>query len=291
MPRIISNSEVTAYNECARRHWYQYNHSLQPRSYGIALTRGIIGHQVLEEYYRVLLQDGQPDDAAAVALEKFTLYIHQFILENPTAFDKIEMLSDLMRLIKRYFAFYRTNDNFRVLAVEETYIAPVDEDISYGMKLDVLIQMLSGLYRGETVIMDHKFLYNFKSDNELSIDGQLPKYIRTVAESSGLHVTRGVFNQIRYRELKNLDPEAVFRRTWVKPTRAAKEQIWQEQRDASIEIANEPRPPRRTLSPLVCKNCYFLQICRAELNDEPTETMKKIDYKPLVDRYLDWTGD
>lgn len=291
MPRIISNSEVTAYNECARRHWYQYNHSLQPRSYGIALTRGIIGHQVLEEYYRALLNGCSPDEASDTAQAKFALYIQQFIVANPTEFDKIEMLSDLMRLMKRYFTFYRDNDNFTVLAVEETYIAPMTTGISYGMKLDVLIQMLSGLYRGETVIMDHKFLYNFKSDDELSIDGQLPKYIKTVAESSGLHVTRGVFNQVRYRELKSPDPEAIFRRTWVKPKREAKDQIWQEQLEASVEIVQNPRPPRRTLSPLVCKNCYFLQICRAELNGEPTETMKKIDYKPLVDRYLDWTGD
>lgn len=292
MPRIISNSEVTAYNECARRHWYQYNHGLQPRSYGLALTRGIIGHQILEIYYKMIM-DGFPVDAAKErCLTQLDNFILEFSANNLTEYDKIMMLTQLRQLIEKYIDFYSegTDKDFRILAVEQTYIAPVDQDVSYGMKLDVLIEILNGVYRGEIVIMDHKFLYNFKSDEELSIDGQLPKYIRTVA-GNGIHVTRGIFNQLRYRELKNPDPDAIFRRTWVKPSRQAKEQIWQEQVDASLEIVNNPRPPRRTLSPLVCKNCYFLQICRADLNGDPTATMKKVDYVPLVDRYLDWSGD
>lgn len=289
MPRIISNSEVTAYNECARRHWYQYQEGLQPRSYGLALTRGIIGHEALERYYLTIMNGGSVEDAKHGMFVWYDNYVTEFISYNPTEFDKIMMLSQLRQLLERYVEFYR-NDDFNVLAVEHVYTAPVDDFISYGMKLDVLIELTSGLYRGELAIFDHKFLYNFKSDEELSIDGQLPKYIRTVA-GSGIHVTRGIFNQIRYRELKNDDPEAIFRRTYVKPSKAAKEGIWEEQRDASIEIVNNPRPPRRTLSPLVCKNCYFLQLCRADLNGEPTGTIRKIDYKPLIDRYMDWSGD
>jgi hypothetical protein len=77
----------------------------------------------------------------------------------------------------------------------------------------------------------------------------------------------------------------------MKPTKAAKDQIWKEQVEASIEIVDNPAPPRRTLSPLVCKNCYFLKICRTELNGESIETMAKVDYQPLVDRYMDWSGD
>lgn len=293
MPRIISNSEVTAYNECARRHWYQYNHGLQPRSYGLALTRGIIGHEVLEAYYNMIMAGSSVDDAKHRSLGVLDEFILNFSANNLTEYDKIMMLTQLRQLIEKYIDFYgQDGDDFNILAVEKVYTAPVDDDIAYGMKLDMLIEITSGVHRGEIVIMDHKFLYNFKSDEELSIDGQLPKYIRTVAGSrEGIPVTRGIFNQLRYRELKNPDPEAIFRRTWVKPTRQAKEQIWQEQVDASIEIVHNPRPPRRTLSPLVCKNCYFLQICRADLNGEPTETIKKVDYKPLVDRYLDWSGD
>lgn len=290
MPRIISNSEVTAYNECSRRHWYQYQQELQPRSYGIALTRGIVGHQVLEQYYKVIQEGFSVDDAKYFALGYLERLLTAHAEKAPFDYDKLTMLSQLHALIDAYIEFYRVEE-FRVISVEKTYIAPVDPSFSYGMKLDLLVEMIKGIYRGEIIVLDHKFIYNFKSDEELTIDGQLPKYIRTVAEAEGILITRGIFNQIRYRELKNPNPEMIFRRSWIKPSKKAKDRIWTEQIDASDEIVNNPRPPRRTLSPLVCKNCYFLQICRADLNDADTETMRKVDYMPLVDRYMDWAGD
>lgn len=290
MPRVISNSEVTAYNECARRHWYQYVEGLQPRSYGLALTRGIIGHHILEAYYKSRMLGHSVDESKVHAFELLRKIIADWIKDHPTEYEKLSMLSDLYKLLEMYFEFYR-GDNFNILSVENTYIASVDPEFSYGMKLDLLIKIESGIHAGETVVMDHKFIYNFKSDEELSIDGQLPKYIRTTAAAEGIGISRGVFNQIRYRELKNPDPEMIFRRTWIKPTAEAKEQIWQEQIAASEEIVRRPRAPRRTLSPLVCKNCYFLQICSAELNGRSTATARLVDYEPLKDRYLDWSGD
>jgi len=287
--RIISNSEVTAYNECKRRHWYQYQQELQPRTYGMALTRGIIGHAALEIFYREIVEGASVDYAKKGALDVIDKAMRKSIELNPGDFDRIKMLTELSQLIEAYCEVYRT-DEFQVIAVEQVYTAPVVEGIKYGMKLDLLVEMIKGPYRGDLVIYDHKFIYNFKSEEEWSIDGQLPKYIRTV-NASGHYVTKGVFNQIRYRSLKSPNPDDIFRRQWMKPSADAKEGIWQEQIDASVEIANNPAAPRRTLSPLVCKNCYFLEPCRTELNGGDITTMVKVHYEPLVDRYLDWTGD
>lgn len=289
--RIISNSEVTAYNECARRHYYQYQQGLQPRSFGIALTRGIVGHTILECYYTNIMVGCSVDVAKRFALDLLQEIIAKRLQSHPSELDHIAELSKLYPLLEKYIEYYK-DDDFQILAVEKTYIAPINGEVGYGMKLDLLVKWGSGPYKGENILIDHKFIYNFKSDEELSIDGQLPKYIRTVAGSGeGVFVTRGIFNQLRYRELKNPDPNAIFRRSWIKPTKAAKEQIWSEQVDASLEIVDAPRKPRRTLSPLICKNCYFLTLCRTELNGGSTDLMRKVDYEPLIDRYRDWTGD
>lgn len=287
---IISNTEVTSYNLCKRQHYYRFRRELEPRpqQLSFALYRGLIGHLALEAYYLEMKAGLPVETCRKTALNVIDREISWVVANWPEDFDRVQLLIKLKALIEAYSEFYR-QEPFHIVAVEKVYTAPVDQihDIRYGMKLDLLVEYIKGPFKGDLVIVDHKFVYNFKSQAELEMDGQIPKYIKTVRYND-LYVSKGIFNQLRHRNMKNPKPEDIFNRTSpIKPTETESLTIWEEQTETAIEIATKNIPPRRTLSPIVCRGCYFQPLCRAELVGQNVTNMIEISYQNSTYGYSD----
>jgi PD-(D/E)XK nuclease superfamily len=281
---IVSNTEVSTHNLCERQHWYRFNQSLEPRHFSVnsPIGLGIIGHAALERYYLVFLEGGSVDDAKQVAMD----YLKAEALRLSDDFLQLMKLTHLVQLIDAYAEYYRV-EPFKVLAVEKVYQTHVAGNINYGLKLDLLVEWLTGVERGSIVIVDHKFVYNFKSRAELEMDCQLPKYTKTLRDN-GYDISHSVFNQIRYREMKAPEPTDLFKRSRMDSTKYEIGKMWEEQYQTALRIANPSSDyPIRTQHLLTCRGCFFQSLCKADLQGLDTVNMRIADYKPSEYGYVD----
>lgn len=280
--RVVSNTEVTTKSVCERQHFYRFTLGIEPLSGNLspALYRGIIGHEAFDVYYRAMMAGYSVEQSRILALEYLQSVVMQVATETPEDSARIILLTELMQLIDAYSRFYGV-EPFEVIAVEQVYQAPISEDLFYGMKLDVLIKYTSGEFRGDYAIFDHKFVYNFKDAAELEMDGQMPKYQKTLREN-GIIVSKAVFNQVRYRKINDPVPQQIFRRTPARlnPTKTAT--IWDEQKEIARKIVDDEKNqkrPLRTLSLLVCRNCHFYELCNADMMGQKTDDMITTNYQ------------
>lgn len=292
---VISNTEVAMFNTCQRSHYYRFRLNVEPRweLLSRALKRGIIGHEALEAYYTVL-KNGEPVDQA---LEAAMAVIQKAVIDE-VARDSIDTkplddLKHLKGLLLMYPGVYR-QEPFEVLEVETVHKVQVNDTAEYGLRLDLLIKFTKGEYFGDLALMDHKFIFNFKSNAELAMDAQLVKYGATL-RSKGFKVTKGYFNQIRTRSMKAPAPTDLFRRVLVRPTFRETERIWAEQAITAERIATLKAMPRelhsdavtRNLNPMICRSCLFQQLCKAELDEQPIEKILVTDYQKNTYGYSD----
>lgn len=269
LARTVSNSEVSTFTQCQRKHYYAHILNLEPKVTGLSLSRGIIGHEALAAYYE---NDRNPKAAHSV----ITKYLNDSNADGT-------MLMELKVLLNRYFEYYG-NEDFETLAVEKVYEVPVNDDYLYGMRLD----LLKRLKDGRIVVVDHKFVYDFYTQDVVDMNAQLPKYIGTV-RFNGIRADMGELNQVRYRMKKsgNTDEE-LFKRTPVTPTNHAIRETMREQFKVSERILERRALPPderssesvRTMNQMTCKNCSFLPLCLAELNGTDITNLIAQDYQP-----------
>src|SRR5437660_2557868 len=268
----ISNAEITTYNTCQRQHYYAYNLSVQPKESPLYFYRGEWGHAALEVYYKEMQLGSPVDVCLSTAIHILSNEMLSIMAGEPEAFDKLEILTDLIALIKEYSDFYR-KEPFRVIAVEEDFRTQLYTGMDYVMRLDLLVEFTEGDFRGDLAVIDHKFVHNFKNTDELELDGQLPKYIKTL-QANGYRISKGFFNQIRHQK----DAREKFQRTRVRTNSIAIDNIWQEQELTALRI-NMKTVPVRLMNPYTCKSCPYAAPCKAELNGDNIDQMLKANFK------------
>jgi hypothetical protein len=284
---IVSNTEITMDDTCERAHYYRFGMKIEPKfeNLGQALQRGLVGHDALAEYYKSLKDGDSVNEAKEVCFSVIKREIMRIMNETPEELEMISQMVALRHLLDGYIEHYRV-DTFKVLDIETFNRTSITDDIQYGMRLDLLVEMTSGLYRGEQVLVDHKFLYNFKTMAQLEMDGQLVKYMKTLRDN-GFKVSRGMFNQIRYRQMKDMSPDKIFKREWSTPTKTQTETIWGEQRKKAIKLEQKKSLPleewdkeaTRNLSPMICKWCYFQPVCYTEMSGGNITAKIAVDYQ------------
>lgn len=286
---IISNTEITSKNTCDKQHDYMYNQELEPRVYSLHIRRGVAGHAVLEAYY--LSRQNNMSHEAAVD-DAMDVLRHIIKESDPDDLDHMKMLGQLSKLMLKYFEYY-SNDQFKVLAVEKIFTAPmVQGEIDFGMYLDVLIEQTAGEFRGSIDLMDHKFVNNFKTPDELRLDAQQPKYVK-VTRLNRIKVRQATFNQIRYRSMKDPKPQDLFRRSPLMSTKQAIDTVWEEATETALDIYNDHIRPteaitRRRQSYSACKYCPFKDLCMAELAGEDTTIMRQMGFQKRKRPLKDW---
>lgn len=274
---LYSNSGITVANECTRRYDYQYNRKLMAAdpSSRENMYRGVVGHAALAEYYEAK-KNGKSEDqcrkaAYAVVFDQITKNPHHALL-----------LTKLRELLEKYFEYYEARDTFKIISVETVYTTEITATDHFGAILDLVIQFTEGRNKDEFAVMDHKFVYNFLNPDVLEMDAQIPKYI-VVARANGYPATMGIYNQLRHREMKNPNYTDIFQRELDRSGPKARRAMWDEQAKTIAKL-NRNEPTVATLSHMVCKGCDFRKLCKAELNDEPTTTLLKVEYQTRTSR-------
>lgn len=288
---IISNTQVSLENLCERAHYYRFILGIEPKSLPPAIYTGILGHKALEWYY-LEMRDGSPVDqclkAAKVILNKEA---ERVAIEEPESYDLMSAIFKINKLIEGYARIY-SEEEFKILEIEQEYQTPINEHDTYAMKLDLLVEMTKGPYRGNLILVDHKFVYNFKTVLDIDMDAQLPKYIRTLRQN-GYVVNTGMFNQIRTRSLKDPGPADLYRREVVsfKSRKSEIDSIWREQEITAhrISLKMESKNPQcvRNMNQLVCRSCMFQKPCKAELNGDDITQMVNANYQKSTYGYTE----
>lgn len=275
--RRISNSEVNTWLACERKYYYQFDLNLTPIKTGSALNRGVLGHDILATYYEARKQDRSHGNAVHLARE-------QLMLQLQGGFQDMETVTDLDRILQGYWGYYGDESSkYRVLEVEKQYELPMSTDFDFVMRLDVLMLNLA---TGETELWDHKFVYDFWGDYDMSLNPQFPKYMGAL-RANGINVDKAVLNQIRYRKLKNPTPDDLFRRSPYKPSQAKVENAMREQIVASKRIYEHRMLPIevrkdtsiRTINKMTCKGCPVADLCLSEFDGGDITYMIQSDYK------------
>lgn len=275
-PRRVSNSEVSAWNTCQRKYFYEYDLNLEPIKPSDAISRGILGHDILAAYYKAR-QAGMGHDEAVVDARRG---LQRALAES----NDLETVTDVDRILQGYWG-YRGDEvkDFQVIQVEEMHEVPLTTEASYVMRLDLLVRNMK---TGELELWDHKFIYDFWDYDKVNLSGQFPKYIGAL-RFEGIPVDKCVLNQLRYRRLKNPTATDLYKRTEDRPSqakikRALKEQILATQeilawREKTIEQRQEDA--RRVLNPMLCKGCAFKNICQAEFDGNDLRFLVQSEYR------------
>lgn len=277
LSRKISNSEVDAFLTCERKYYYAHGLNVEPKNTSTSLSRGIIGHEVLAEYYEHLMNHPGEYEKAEYAGRAI---IHKYLqTSDPFA---AEMLYDLDRIILRYFDYAR-GDEWEILAVERAYSIPINDDFQYAMRLDLLARI-----DGEITVVDHKFVYDFKSQDAIDMNVQMPKYLGTM-RFNGINATGAILNQVRHRLKKGpMTDDEMFRRSRVHVSQVEIRNVLRDQIVASERIIERRALSReehakvalRVSNEMICKNCSMLPLCKAERMGGDITNMLAVDYRP-----------
>lgn len=280
---IVSHSEVDQYLSCERRHYYAFGKGLQSNHQSESLTRGTLGHEVLEVYYNSIKDGETPDVSAMKALDHFKVFIGKYDLG---------LLADLQDLLLRYFAVAPSwDETYEILHVEQEFRLPFSADIEYPFTPDLIVQDRA---TGRIYVIDHKFIYNFYTVDDMKISPQLPKYIGAL-RSHGINVHSGLYNMLRWRKVKSTEVHDNFRREGVPINNNRVAVTFREQITAMEQIGKLKSMPLdswerhvlRTASSFNCKNCSFHQLCTLELAGEDISMATKYDYEPNTYGYLE----
>jgi hypothetical protein len=142
-------------------------------------------------------------------------------------------------------------------------------------------------------VWDHKFQYDFLSEDDKTLQPQLARYIGALM-ADGYVIKNAFYHELRYRVTNEgkEDPSTYFRLSPVHITRERVERSMLEFIAEGEEAAGYKRMleedwdfnARRSATKSNCRSCSFTQICTAELHGQETELMLSHVYQPRKHR-------
>jgi CRISPR/Cas system-associated exonuclease Cas4 (RecB family) len=272
----VSHSEVDSYLLCRRKHYYGYTLSLQRVKESSALAMGTAGHTVLEAFYTAILEGKDFDTAVEVARET---------ADNLS----IEIPANRANIFDTLFTYYFPNEPFvkagyEILAVEKKFNLEYDEE--NNMQYPFVVDLIVKSPEGKTIVVDHKFVYDFYNYEATIMQPQIPKYVGAL-RALNHKIDYGMYNMIRTRKLKEPDFASMCQLLDVKPESARVTQVFKEQISVASEIQKikqltteeQESTAYRVANKMVCQSCSFLDICRTELSGGNSKLMIETEYK------------
>lgn len=274
----VSHSEVDNYLLCRRKHYYGYTKSLQRVKESAALAMGTAGHKVLEVFYTAILEGRSFDQALAEA---------KAVADELRA--EVQIPTGRANIFDTLFDFYFPNEpyvkqGYEILAVEKEFNLEYDPEnqLSYPFVVDLIVKSPEG----KTIVVDHKFVYDFYNYEASIMQPQIPKYVGAL-RALNYKIDHGMYNMIRTRKLKEPDFDSMCQRLDVKPEPERVKQVFTEQISVALEIqkikqldeAEQSARAYRVANKMVCQSCSFIDICRTELSGGNTALMIETEYK------------
>jgi len=277
----VSNSEAADASTCMRRWWWAHHPEvhLAPRTFGPALTRGLVGHKALEIFYTDLKAGVEYDSAAQGALTHVLGESGKALQMGDS--DKLENLLHLNQLLTKYFEYYRDDIKYwEILDVESFHLLEWENtfDVYLPMRLDLVIYCTDGQYKGETIPVDHKFVNDFWHNWKFRLNSQLPLQIRALratrfAGKPEPVVRRSIVNQIRTRKVQSIVMPETFRRSFIDYDDTIARQVFANHLKIAKRVSELKRLPAReafqvteaTWGSANCQFCNFKSVCMTQL--------------------------
>lgn len=275
----FSNTEAGSNCERAWLFGYHPETKLRPKTFGVALERGITGHKVLEHFYKELKETEDYDTSAQSAMN----YLLEKRVAAVMALDegKIEMLNHLAEILTAYFEHYKQDiEDWEILEVEEFHLLEWEGESSVylPMRLDMVVRWKRGQWHGETSAVDHKFTNDFWDMWKLRLNSQQPLYMKALRASrfAGYPkpvVKRAVINQIRTRKVKELVPANTFKRSIIEADPVAMEKLFENhlkrakrfERFKRMSYSQAHEETEANWGSQDCKFCFFKSLCATDL--------------------------
>lgn len=282
----VSHSETDSYLLCRRKHYYGYTKSLKRLSESDSLTRGTAGHAVLEAFYNTIREIGGNDQAKqkaafAQALEAAEAKLTELEAEGVGDSDRSMSLRSML------FDFYFPNEPYvlqgwTILAVEQDFALEYDEE---GSTYPFVVDILAIDPQHRTVVIDHKFVYDFYTSDASDLQPQIPKYIGAL-RALGFTVDYGQYNMVRYRKIKDPKVEQITSQLDVTPNGVRVQTTFIEQIGVATELRDRKKLPEnvqeatayRTANKMVCQSCSFADLCKAELQGQDAALVERSYY-------------
>lgn len=284
----ISNSEGLAYGSCETK-WMFAHHpefKLEPKYQSLALTRGLVGHEVLEVFFKAIKKEIPVDEAKILANKRLIEILTEAMISDIP--NKIVACNELIPIINEYFSsalLFEFLDSIEILGVEIGFEIPLYDGMILPGRIDLLVRYTKGRYKGEVVVVDNKFVYNFWSEDDFKMNSQIPTYIKGARI---LHpdavIRRGMINQLRHRS----NAQERFTLTPLTPTAFEIKAIIGNHIRLSEKIEKALATPgkqlrveaTKTLSKYSCGNCGFKLLCKSEITDGNTKDLAIMHYQP-----------
>lgn len=277
----VSHSEVESWLSCKRKHYYGYLRSLERVTTSDALSRGTLGHDLLDKAYKAKFADPDLDMEDFIRTELMNIMIEQSASQ--------ETINLLQRAFKAFFAL-KPFEGVEILASEYECVAQLDEGLYYPFLVDLIYRDHRGP-KTRIVVVDHKFTKDFYKPWDLELLPQIPKYIAALRHA-GMPADEGAYSIFRTGFGKSATDEDVYRLQPFSPSEARLENVMREQVTASRAIQavkrlspeEQDRQALRVANKMVCNNCSFRQLCSAELNGHAAELLLRSAYRVKEDR-------
>lgn len=266
---LISQSEVDSFLSCERKHYYAFGepteqgYGIEPLQFGESLSRGLLGHEILDHYYKLVMEGFEHKDAAEVAIAILTR----------KASEGVPHSLELIPILAQYFTIYEDDfKEWKPLAIEQEFKLPLgDTGLVFPFRVDGIFRHIPS---GQMLVWDHKFLWNYYLPNSINIMPQLPKYVYCLNQL-GYNVVDGMYNMISTRKNSRDPVRRIHLGLGKRPSK--QRQFMREQIITMKKIREYKEMDNdswrnsvvRTASSFNCKNCQFLGLCTEDLEERP----------------------
>lgn len=277
----VSHSEAESFLSCRRKHFYGYikNGGLRPNITATALSRGSFLHECLEAYYRTVLEAGDTSKkqrAAHKAGVAAALAHYKDRTEGKGEHFDDTPATGRRSVYEALFDYYFPNESlvragWIVQAVELKIALEADLGDDTIYQYPFVVDLIAVDPNGKTVVVDHKFIYDFYSADDTDLLSQLPKYLAAL-RAGGYPADYAAYNMIRNRSKKDAQIEDVVAFLPVKPSTHQVNDVFVEQVSIASDIIGLRKDGEevaehvayRSASTITCRQCDFTDICRTE---------------------------
>jgi CRISPR/Cas system-associated exonuclease Cas4 (RecB family) len=255
---IVSYSEISKFQTCKRQYYYNFILGLQPVVMSDAISMGIKGHKLLQDFY-ILMSEGMDKlDALEHIREKAKKQIHASVATDFA-------LLTAWTLVDNYI---RDNDfTSEAILVENRFLIPAStftddpffEDVQIGFTPDVVFKRKSGFIDVE----DAKFVARAWSKKRLNRNSQVKLY-QVFLESMGFDISRSI---LRFFNVKTgtITIEPYVMKPEEKKT--VIHDFLEGVRDTinfKTQTMEKLQKAPRTMNDTACQFCYFEFVCSLE---------------------------
>lgn len=194
--KAISWSELKTYQRCPKQWEYKYEDRLVPKQKSRPLYFGSWGHKALETKYT----EGDWRVGHGIYLKEYNkLFEEERVALNSKRGRQGEPIPSAITRIMKSYDFYRKNDGWKVIAVEQAF------EVGTPLRIDGRMQPLQGVIdliiedeEGRWWVVDHKFVSSIPDAAAYhAMDPQLMIYPWAAKQAWGFDIAGIIYNYVK----------------------------------------------------------------------------------------------